>query len=79
MEHVNARDVLPPELLKEVQRHCSGYIYVPRSRAYYEEQRRQVCELRRQGVATGEMAKRLHLCPRRIRQIKQELAAGKGP
>ena len=69
MEHVNARDVLPPELLKELQRHCSGYIYVPETREFYEERRREVIKLRRQGAGTHEIAQRVHLCERRVRQL----------
>ena len=69
MEHVNARDILPPELLKEVQRHCSGYIYVPETREFYEERRRRVVDLRRQGLCTSEIARSVCVCPRRVRQI----------
>jgi len=69
VEHVNARDVLPPELLKEVQKYCSGYVYVPETREFYEERQRKVLELRRQGVGTREIAQRVHVCDRRVRQI----------
>ncbi|MHC5058519.1 MAG: hypothetical protein ACYTKD_28000 [Planctomycetota bacterium] len=72
MKYVNAEDVLPPDLLREVQQHYTGYVYVSCSREFYAERRRKVMELRRRGLSTAEIAESVHLCRRRVRQIVAE-------
>jgi len=72
MRHVNAREVLPPELLREIQKHCSGYIYVPSTRRFYEERKRRVRELAARGLAVAAIAEAVHLSERRVRQILVE-------
>jgi DNA-binding NarL/FixJ family response regulator len=74
MKHVNARDVLPGKLLREVQKHCAGYIYVPSTREFYARRRREALDLRRCGSSVRAIAERMHVSERRIRQI---LAEGK--
>ena len=69
MKHVNAKQVLPPDLLREVQRHCHGYVYVPGRDGFYERRRTEVIRLSRQGIPTDEIARRAHLCRRRVQQI----------
>jgi len=69
MRYVRAEKVLPPELLKEVQKHHTGLIYVPGDPAFYEKRDEEIIRLRRQGLPTEEIAERVYLCPRRIRQI----------
>ena len=77
MKHVNAKQVLPPDLLRKVQRHCSGYIYVPNRDDFYERQRARVFELHEQGVSTDEIARRVHLCRRRVQQILRGAGVGR--
>ena len=72
MKYVNAADVLPLKLLRKVQRHCTGYIYISCSRRFYAERRRKVMELRESGLGTREIAAEVHLCRRRVRQIIAE-------
>ncbi|MHC5056670.1 MAG: hypothetical protein ACYTKD_18405 [Planctomycetota bacterium] len=72
MRHVNARKVLPPELLRELQKHCSGYIYVPSTRAFYAERKRRVLEFAASGLAVAAIAEAVHMSERRVRQILAE-------
>ena len=72
MRHVNAREVLPPELLREVQRHCSGYIYVPSTGEFYAERKRRVRELAARGFTVVRIAEAVHISERRVRQILAE-------
>jgi hypothetical protein len=72
MRHVNAREVLPAGLLREVQKHCSGYIYVPSTGAFYAERKRRVRELAARGFAVARIARAVHVSERRVRQILAE-------
>ena len=79
MRHVNAKQALPPDLLRHLAgevrppvEHCSGYIYVPRRDDFYDRRRAGVLELHRLGLPTDEIARRVHLCRRRIQQIVSE-------
>ena len=72
MRHVNACDVLPGELVREVQRYVSGYIYVPCTREYYVCRRREIARSRAEGMSTGAIAAEFHLSTRRVRQILAE-------
>ncbi len=75
MKHVNAEDVLPQDLLREVQQHYTGYIYVSRSREFYAARRRMVTELHHSGLSTRDIAEKVHLCVRRVQQIIREQTA----
>lgn len=75
MRHVNAWDVLPENLLRKVQKYCSGYIYVPSTRQFYWDGRREVLRLGRRGFSAMGIAERVHVGERRVRQI---LAEGEG-
>jgi DNA-binding NarL/FixJ family response regulator len=72
MRHVNARDVLPKELLREVQRYCSGYIYVPSTREFYAKRRGEIALLARRGLTVELIAERMALSERRVRQVLAE-------
>jgi len=75
MKHVNATDVLPPELLRQVQEHCCGYIYVPSSRDFWRDRRGEILRLHSRGLGTAEIAARVHICVRRVQQIVKEATA----
>jgi DNA-binding NarL/FixJ family response regulator len=75
MKHVNARNVLPAKLLRQVQKYCSGYIYVPSTRQFYARRRREILRLSRQGLTAPAIAEQVHLSERRVRQI---VAEGRG-
>ena len=69
MRYIHAEKVLPPELLREVQKHHTGLIYVPSDGAFYRERNSEVMRLHGQGLPTAEIARRIYLGPRRVRQI----------
>ncbi len=72
MKHVNARNVLPEKLLREVQKYCTGYIYVPSTRHFYARRRREILRLSLQGLTARAIAEQVHLSERRVRQIVAE-------
>ena len=74
-KYVNAQDVLPEDLLRQVQKYCQGFIWVPvikRTRvktAEDDERNREIVRLHRKGERTAVLAERMGLCQERIRQI----------
>ena len=56
-------------LLKEVQKHHTGVIYVPGDPGYYERRNREVVRLHRRGFTTKNIAERVFLTERRVQQI----------
>lgn len=71
--YANSRDVLPETLLREVQKHWEGLLWVPP-----KEERRgkrdvarnlQIVEEHRKGRDIPALADQHHLTPARIRQI----------
>ncbi len=68
-KYANAKNVLPPELLSEVQKHFTGMMWVPAHTQFFAVRRRLVLELKAQGVSTCEIAKLAGVTPRRVRQI----------
>ena len=76
MRHVNAEDVLPGELLRQVQRYCTGYVYVPSARAGVAELKRVIAAMLSEGRPACEIAHAVGRTARRVRQIAQELRAG---
>ena len=67
--YANATDVLPPELLKEVQKHHSGMLWVPVAESFYRQRRRLVIALKEQNVSTEEIANLAGITSRRVNQI----------
>ena len=65
----NAKNVLPPELLREVQKHFTGMMWVPAHPQFFALRRQLVLELKGQGVLTREIAKLAGVTTRRVRQI----------
>ena len=66
---MNAEKGLPAELLKELRKHHIGLIYVPSDRRPYTETYAEVTRLHKKGLSTRDISSRVHLCPRRVRQI----------
>jgi DNA invertase Pin-like site-specific DNA recombinase len=66
--YVNARTVLPPQLLARVQRYCSGFVYVPvpEPNRHRDE---QIREMYQQGRSVEEIATQTGLSKRRVWQI----------
>ena len=75
MRYTRAEKVLPPELLKEVQKHHTGLIYVPGDPGFYERRNSEVVRLHEQGLSTKEIAEKVFLSERRVQQILRSAAA----
>lgn len=71
-DYANAKDVLPPDLLRSVQEHFTGLLWVPSDTCFYHERRRLVLALKDQGISTREIARLSGVTPRRVRQIVAE-------
>ena len=72
--YANAKDVLPPELLAEVQRFHTGHLWVPpnesdEDRERQRERDRLILALRAEGLTGREIAERMKLSERRVWQI----------
>jgi Mor family transcriptional regulator len=66
--YVNARNVLPLQLLERVQRYCSGFVYVPVPESNRQRDE-QIRELFQQGRSVEEIAMQTGLSKRRVWQI----------
>jgi len=73
MRYVRADKVLPQKLLGQVREHCTGMIYVPSDGAFYRGRNAEVMRLHGEGLPTAEIARRVYLGPRRVRQIIRRL------
>ena len=72
IEYIHADEALPPKLVRQVQKHCTGLVYIPTSREFYERRRRKVLSLHAKGFPTSVIAERVYLCRRRVQQIIRE-------
>ena len=86
MRYQKAEDVLPAELLAQIQRYADGvYLYIPRrpahrqswgnSTRYREELRKRNASIRflhREGLSAEELAERFHLTVKTIQRILRE-------
>lgn len=82
MEYLNAAEVLPEELLREISVYAGGQLlYVPSvkskkpwgsksgSKQYYEQRNHTIANLYLQGVGIDELCERYHLSYDTIRKI----------
>lgn len=67
--YLNGREVLPPDVLAEVQKHASGLIWIPSPKTFYHERRQLILTLREQGVPTREIARLAGISVRRVNQV----------
>lgn len=65
--YVNAKEVLPSELLSEVQKYHSGIMWIPPKD--YERRNEAILKLRKQGLTYEEIAEEIGLSVERIKQI----------
>jgi len=71
MNHVNARKVFSERIIKEIQKYYSGgYLWIPKQD--YKERNEKICALYEKGESVRNIAKKMNLTERRIRQIIQE-------
>lgn len=62
---------LPEELIKEIQTHyAGGYLWV--DKVNFKRRNQQIERLVAQGVSLDEIARRMKLTPRRVRQILKD-------
>jgi hypothetical protein len=67
--YANAKKILPPELLKEIQKYHTGVLWIPTPSRFYQDRRRLVIALHDQGVNTKEIANLAGVTIRRVNQI----------
>ena len=67
--YANAADVLPSELLREVQRHFVGTLYVGSEDVFQEEREKLVLALKAKHVSVREIASMAGITKRRVQQI----------
>jgi len=68
MKHTNAYDVFPKELVEEIKQYYSGgYLYIPKRDK--KERNAEICALYERGVPVKEIAEKVGLTERRVRQI----------
>ncbi len=67
----NATDILPEELLREVQQYHTGLLYVPRPGRTMTARRRAelIVYLHERGVAVDEIARLCEVTTRRVYQV----------
>lgn len=68
----NAKEILPPGLLAEVQRHYSGHLWVPVAEPHAIRMRQRVVQLHQAGMCTREIAELVQLSQRRVQQIVRQ-------
>lgn len=70
--YVNAASVLPPELIREIQKYYCGAMWVSDPVKYFDERRALVITLHQQKVPTGEISQLAGITRRRVNQILAE-------
>jgi len=68
-QYANAENLLPPELLLEVQKYHTGILWIPAPGSFYNERRKLVVALKDQGIETDEIAGIAGITTRRVNQI----------
>lgn len=82
MKYINAAEILPEQLLKELQRYADGdVLYIPKastkkewgassgSRTFYEERNKEIQRLYREGHSMDALAKQYGLAYSTIKKI----------
>ncbi len=70
--YANAADVLPSELLKAVQKHWRGLLYIPPVNYKSKADKNFVQNMVASGTPIGEVADMVGLTPRRVYQIQKK-------
>lgn len=76
--YLNAKSVLPPGLLAEVQRHVCGHLWVPVAEKQAEVTHRRVAQLHLAGVGSHEIAELVGVSQRRVQQIVRQVKQAEG-
>ncbi len=81
MKYKNAPDILPTELIAEIQKHFSGGLlwipmpddHIPERHIYLKERNELIVELHRKGISMKEISGIAKITEERVRQvIKQQ-------
>lgn len=67
--YANAENILPADLLKEVQKYHTGILWIPTPSRFYQERRQLVIALHMQGISSKEIANLAGITIRRVNQI----------
>jgi Mor family transcriptional regulator len=71
MNHINAHKVFSERIIREIQKYYSGgYLWIPKQD--YKERNKRICVLYERGESVRNIAEKMNLTERRIRQIIQE-------
>ncbi len=68
-KYANAEEILPAELLKQVQQYHTGILWVPTPSRFYKERHQLVIALHMQGIPSKEIADLAGVTIRRVNQI----------
>lgn len=69
-QYANAKNVLPPDVLKTLQQYCSGIqLWIPPPKRIDRERKEFVIRLHADGFAASEIARRTGVTVRRVQQI----------
>jgi len=69
--YANAKDVLPEELLRELKKHHTGFLWIPKNENR-EKRKKLVITLHGEGMTANEISRVSGLSARRISQIIKE-------
>jgi DNA-binding NarL/FixJ family response regulator len=72
----NAKDIFPPGLLAEIQRHFTGHLWVPAAQPLAVQTRQRVVQLHQAGMGTREIADLVGISQRRVQQIVRAAKQG---
>ncbi len=88
MSYISAEEILPKELIETIQQYVSGQnIYIPckeksawgsrnKTRQYYNERNREICEKYKSGVSTKTLAYEYALSEKSIQRIIRTVRRG---
>jgi hypothetical protein len=68
-KYANAKNILPADLLKQVQQYHTGILWIPTPSRFYNERRQLVIALHQQGIESREIANLAGITIRRVNQI----------
>lgn len=74
-DYSNAKNLLPPELLAEVQKFCSGLVWIPAPTRQCGRKRRIATQMLRTGMTSGDIRKLIDISPRHLRRLAREIHA----
>lgn len=74
-DYINAKNLLPPELLAEVQKFCSGLVWIPAPNRQSGRKRRIATQMLRTGMTSGDIRKLMDISPRHLRRLAREVHA----